>query len=120
MKRLQIYPISWLACAMATLPIAIIANWVLSNLMSAQVESKSALFQVPFGWPYPWIWQDQSRYEPIAYPMSAKVSWNKVDPLPTEYDWLVFAADSVIIWLLLSCILWGLISLLSSKTLRKN
>jgi len=66
---------------------------------SVTVSSHDELREATFGWPFGWVTQDLSRYQPIAYPATIEFEYQRAwhDPIETSYDLWLFAADSAII-----------------------
>lgn len=114
-NRIGVHPISWMAAFLSCSPIAPVLCWTLANFLPVPVNSRSELSDVSFGWPFAWIVQDQTRFDPIAYPMFTKLYLNKTDPVLTEYHWTCFMVNSVLIALGLATILWGLLRLWAAR-----
>lgn len=114
-NRIGVRPISWVAAFLSCSPIAPVLCWTLANFLPVPVNSRSELSDVSFGWPFAWIVQDQTRFDPIAYPMFTKLYLNKTDPVLTEYHWTCFMVNSVLIALGLATILWGLLRLWAAR-----
>ena len=108
-NSINIRPISWMTALISCAPIAPILCWTIANIMKVRVDSPAQLSQVSFGWPIPWITQDQTRFNPGNYPMVSQLYLNKVDPVFTDYHWVPFSVDIILIGVGLGTILWGLL-----------
>ncbi|MCI1017405.1 hypothetical protein HWD99_02075 [Microbacterium sp. C5A9] len=66
---------------------------------SVTVSSHDELREATFGWPFGWVTQDLSRYQPVAYPATIEFEYQRAwhDPIETSYDLWLFAADSAIV-----------------------
>lgn len=119
-NRISIRPISWVAALISSAPVAPILCWTLANIMKVRVDSLSQLSQVSFGWPFPWITQDQTRLDPVHYPMVSGLYLNKVDPVSTDYHWVPFTVDTILIGVGLATILWGLLRVWATPGTRRQ
>ena len=108
-NSINIRPISWMTALLSCAPMAPILCWTIANIMKVRVDSPAQLSQVSFGWPLPWITQDQTRLDPAIYPMASRLYLNKVDPVFTDYHWVPFTVDVILIGMGLATILWGLL-----------
>ena len=108
-NSISIRPLSWMTAFISCAPIAPILCWTIANIMTVRVYSPAQLAQVSFGWPFPWITQDQTRFDSGDYPMVSQLYLNKVDPVFTDYHWVPFAVDIILIGLGLGTILWSLL-----------
>lgn len=74
---------------------------------SVTVDSHDELRHATFGWPFGWVTQDLSRYEPIAYPAKIEFEYQRAwhDPIDTAYNLWLFAANSVIVAAILTAML---------------
>ncbi len=74
---------------------------------SVRVASRDELGQATFGWPFGWVTQDLSRYEPIAYPATIEFEYQRAwhDPIDTSYNLWLFAANSAIVAAILTAVL---------------
>lgn len=114
-NSINIRPISWLTALISCVPIAPILCWTIANIMTVRVNSPAQLAQVSFGWPIAWITQDQTRFDSGDYPMVSQLYLNKVDPVFTDYHWVPFAVDIILIGLGLATILWGLLRMWAAQ-----
>ena len=74
---------------------------------SVRVATHAELQHAVFGWPFGWVTQDHSRYEPVAYPTTLEFEYQRAwhDPIETSYDWWLFAANGAILSAILTTIL---------------
>lgn len=74
---------------------------------SVTVDSHAELRRASFGWPFAWVTQDLTRYEPIAYPATIDFEYQRAwhDPIETSYDLWLFAANSAIVAAVLTMML---------------
>lgn len=108
-----VWPLLWL------LPLgAAIALWL--RALPRTVHSEAELAEVGFGWPFPWTVQDQSRYSPQSFPMNAEYVGPRgmAEPLITHIDWMLFAADTLILWAAASALLALVLRLLRPLLLK--
>ena len=89
---------------------------------SVRVARHEELRDAVFGWPFGWVTQDLSRYEPVAYPATITFEYQRAwhDPIDTSYDWWLFAANSAILSVILTAMLLiGLGVLRARRALRE-
>ncbi|WP_431074145.1 hypothetical protein [Microbacterium phyllosphaerae] len=74
---------------------------------SVRVAAHAQLQHAVFGWPFGWVTQDLSRYEPAGYPATIEFEYQRAwhDPIETSYDWWMFAANSAILSAILTAVL---------------
>lgn len=83
------------------LPIAAVLAFCLGR--STVIPDEAGLAHAAFGWPFPWFTQDLSRYASIAYPTRMDVvgsRGNASGPIDTTYDPLLFAANTLVLGVL--------------------
>lgn len=96
-------PRHWLANCVSTylllLPVSALVTAYLLLTDSITVDTQSELTELRFGLPYPWITQDQSRYQFVEFPVTLTPVMGKVrpDPLPTSYDWFTFIGNVLLV-----------------------
>jgi len=73
--------------------------------------SADELARASYGWPLNWVTQDLSRYEPIDFPVTIGFNWqrNWSDPVVTNYDWFLFAADTLIAGVLVTGLFYSVV-----------
>lgn len=89
---------------------------------SVTVDSHDELRHATFGWPFGWVTQDLSRYEPADYPAKIEFEYQRAwhDPIDTTYDLWLFAANSAIVAAILTALLLiGLGVLRARRALRE-
>ncbi len=89
---------------------------------SVRVASRDELGHATFGWPFGWVTQDLSVYEPIAYPATIEFEYQRAwhDPIDTSYNLWLFAANSAIVAAILTAMLLiGLGILRARRALRE-
>ena len=89
---------------------------------SVTVDSHDELRHARFGWPFGWVTQDLSRYDPIAYPAKIDFEYQRAwhDPIETSYDLWLFSANSAIVAAILTAMLLiGLGVLRARRALRE-
>lgn len=74
---------------------------------SVRVATHDDLRHAVFGWPFGWVTQDLSRYQPTEYPATIEFEYQREwhDPIETSYDWWLFAANSAILSVILTALL---------------
>lgn len=74
---------------------------------SVTVATHAELQHAVFGWPFGWVTQDLTRYEPVGYPATIEFEYQRAwhDPIETSYDWWLFAANSAILSAILTAVL---------------
>lgn len=104
-RALRKWVVSALQYFVCLLPLGAAAAVFFLVAGSVRVTSHDELRQAVFGWPFGWVTQDLSRYEPVRYPATIEFEYQRAwhDPIETSYDWWLFAANSAI----LSAILTG-------------
>jgi len=106
----------WALALLGCLPIGVVAAFW-TRALPTTVRTEAELAAVGFGWPFTWTTQDQTRYSPQSFPMTAEYVGPKsmADPLTTHVEWAWFAADCAVLWAAACAILT-----LVSWILRKN
>lgn len=81
------------------LPLSLAATYSLLLADRMTAETASDLTQAGFGWPFNWVTQDLSRYQPASFPTTIDFNYVRVwdDPIATSYDWLMLAVNAVIV-----------------------
>lgn len=84
---------------LALLPISAVVTFFLLVVDQVTVRSAADLQAVRYGLPLPWVEQDLSRYEPVAYPETVPFNWTRAwyDPIDTGIDGFALAADVAIV-----------------------
>lgn len=74
---------------------------------SVTVESREELRDATFGWPFGWVTQDLTRYDPAAFPATIAFEYQRAwhDPIETSYNLWLFAANSAIVASILTAML---------------
>ena len=89
---------------------------------SVTVDAHDELRHATFGWPFGWVTQDLTRYEPVAYPATIDFEYQRAwhDPIETSYNLWLFAANSAIVGAILTVMLLiGLGILRARRALRE-
>ncbi|MCI2958411.1 hypothetical protein MN032_11970 [Agromyces atrinae] len=83
----------------ALLPVAAVVTFYLLVADRFTASSADDLARASYGWPFDWVQQDLSRYDPIGFPTTIDFSWQRAwhDPIVTTYDWFAFAANTLIV-----------------------
>ncbi|RXZ86675.1 hypothetical protein ESP50_09845 [Agromyces atrinae] len=81
------------------LPVAAVVTFYLLVTDRFTASNASDLARASYGWPFDWVQQDLSRYEPIGFPTTIDFSWQRAwhDPIVTRYDWFAFTANTLIV-----------------------
>lgn len=89
------------------IPLGALASFYTLYLTPATVSAPDELRRVSFGWPFPWLSQDLSRYDPVEFPTTLEYTGQRAwhDPIETDYDWLMFAADALIFGVVLTALI---------------
>lgn len=105
---------AWLRTYCYLLPLAALVNFYALVASQGTARSSADLAHVGFGWPFDWVEQDLSRYEPIAYPETFDFNFTRAwhDPIATHYDWLMFAANTLILGVGVTAVFALLVALL--------
>lgn len=84
---------------LALLPVAAVVTFYLLVADRFTASSADDLARTGYGWPFDWVRQDLSRYEPVGFPTTIDFSWQRAwhDPVVTTYDWFAFAANTLIV-----------------------
>lgn len=115
--------ISWLRIYLYLLPLAALVTYYALVASTGVVRTSADLAHVGFGWPFDWVKQDLSRYEPIAYPESIDYNFTRAwhDPIETHYDWVMFAVNTLILGVGVVIVFAILVALLNrTRTSKKS
>ncbi|PVE96868.1 MULTISPECIES: hypothetical protein [unclassified Microbacterium] len=82
--------------------------WTVTIGLPVTVRTESGFADVAFGWPLPWYHQDLSRFGYTDLPVDVTVVGDRVEPVPTQVDWLAFTGDVA----LTALVLWAAVALL--------
>lgn len=102
------------------LPLAALVTYyfLIADRMTA--TSPSALQHARYGWPFDWVEQDLSRYQPVEFPVTIEYNFLRAwhDPIETHYDWFVFAADALIVGIGVTACFYALVHLVKMLSRR--
>ncbi len=81
------------------LPLSAMATFYCLAADRFTAHSAAELARASYGWPFNWVTQDLSRYEPTGLPTTIDFNWqrNWSDPIATSYDWLMLALDILLL-----------------------
>lgn len=73
--------------------------------------SAAELARASYGWPFNWVTQDLSRYEPTGFPTTIGFNWqrNWSDPVATSYDWLMLVLDTLLLGVLVTSLFYAIV-----------
>lgn len=102
------------AIYLCLLPISAIVNVYLLLAEPAVVATKAQLAHVKYGWPFKWLEQDLSRYQPREFPVVIEFNWTRAwdDPIVTNYDWAMMILGVLVIGVGVTAVYFVLVSLL--------
>ncbi len=74
-----------------------IVSWWICTAQKVSVQSEAELVSVRFGFPIPWITQDQSQFHFAGFPQAVELWLSRVKTaqVPTDYSWAGFLADAL-------------------------
>ena len=74
-------------------------------------HSAAELARASYGWPFNWVTQDLSRYEPVEFPVTIDFNWQRTwsEPVATSYDWLFFAVDTLLLGVLVTALFYAIV-----------
>lgn len=83
------------------LPLSALVSYYFLVLDRVTVASRDQLVHAGFGWPFDWVEQDLSRYQPISYPVTIEYNVTRAwhDPIMTSFDWPIFGVNTLIVGL---------------------
>lgn len=83
---------------LGSVAVGVVVAWWITVVQRVRVLSDSDLTSVRFGFPLPWITQDQSSNLFVAYPNDVvlRLTGRTGISYPTEYDWVSFVGDALI------------------------
>lgn len=104
LRRWALSALTYFACL---LPLGAAAAVFFLVAGSVTVATHDELRHATFGWPFRWVTQDLTRYEPVAYPATIEFEYQRAwhDPIETSYNWWLFAANSAILSAILTTVL---------------
>ena len=87
---------------------------VLDTFVAASTRD---LAQAQYGWPLTWVTQDLSRYQPVSFPVTIEYNWQRAwyDPLVTHYSWWAFAANTLLLGMVVVAIFGVVIALIRRR-----
>jgi hypothetical protein len=114
LRRWAIRALQYFLCL---LPLGAAAAVFFLVTSSVRVATHPDLRHAVFGWPFGWVTQDLTRYEPVAYPATIEFVYRREwhDPIETSYDWWLFAANSAILSVILTAMLLIVLGVLRAR-----
>ncbi len=93
------------------LPLSLAATYYLLIADRVTIETPRDLMQAGFGWPFNWVTQDLSRYQPSSYPTTIDFNFVRAwdDPIATNYDWLMLAVNALIVGIGVTAALYAIV-----------
>lgn len=81
------------------LPISAVIGFYLLVADRALVATEAQLAHARYGWPFKWIEQDLSRYQPREFPVAIEFNWTRAwgEPIVTSYDWVMMISGLLVI-----------------------
>ena len=84
---------------LGAMAVGCVVAWWISIAQRVEVSSEADLVSVRFGFPFAWITQDHSAAPYARYPQDVALRLDGrsgLEPLPTDYDWMVFTGDALV------------------------
>jgi len=96
------------------LPLAALASWYLLFAVPFTASSAADLADASYGRPFAWLTQDLSRYDAGEYPLTIAYNGtrNWSDPIVTEFNWVLFTANTAIVCVGVTTVFSALVPLL--------
>lgn len=102
-----------ISCCLLPLSAVVVAYLLFADRFTA--ASRASLAHASYGWPFDWVTQDLSRYAAGDLPLTIGFDWRRdwSEPIPTDVDWLLFAADTAIVGIGVTALCFALTAVLS-------
>lgn len=104
------------------LPLSVLATFY--GLMADRFTAHSAaeLARASYGWPFNWVTQDLARYDPVEFPVTIAFNWRRdwSDPVATSYDWIMLAANTLIVGVLVTAVFYAIVFSLNRIAARRR
>lgn len=116
-SALRRWAVSALQYVLCLLPLGAAAAVFFLVNSSVSVATHHELRDAVFGWPFGWVTQDLTRYQPTEYPATIEFVYRRDwhDPIETSYDWWLFAANSAILSVILTAMLLIFLGVLRAR-----